>query len=1585
MKKTDEHQFQGMQRDMSVSKQQAQFLWEAHNIRLTARHGDTLLSITNEKGTEKAAVDGGFDGAKIIGSYMGHCVIGDYLTVFTHADEGDYIFRIHKDSDLTFSMTCLTGVVYELSTINVIGYKPLNLNFDLEHPLQTLGVFENEYIQKVYWTDGVNQPRVINIVKDSLGGNVTYNDDSFDFVPKMTLHDSVRVRKIADSSGSFGAGVIQYVVSYFNKYGQQSNISCVSPLIGTSFNSRAGSPEEKIGNSFEVTVHDPDTSFEYARIYSIFRSSIDATASCKRVADIKLSNTSSGDSSAELVVNNPASQTSARREYAFQVRETYSGEWKSCSEYKDKIQDVKINTVVGGAFYVFNKTEYPELTIRADIYTSATTTASKYITWGETATLYLSEEGQYINQQYPEVQMIYGRTSSGAVQTFLIADYINRQEYSSEGIRFVDNGAIGDDIDPQELLYIGGESITAETIEQKDGTLFLGNIKVSRPQVPDTIKRQLSEQAAGPDSSDDWSDCRYAYIPIVLNSDNYKWGNSLNAKMSLAGMYDKYGKYIDSCANVSTAGFKVREHYRLGVQFQYKTGKWSEPIFLADKTESNMPGISENGNCFTLTIPTFSATLDAESCEALVKAGYVRARGMVTLPSMQDRLVVAQGMLNPTVYSIALRNSNSPDFQSSWFFRPWPSSSNGDTANSRKDEVKYGASVEYRHNHSLYGFNNRGAEIQGVPMGWGGKEYKAGGSLPYGENTVTINIGHGSGDDYDRAVGVDQCVNIFCVDQQNVTMHSPDFEFDDSFSSLDLNNVLARTVGLVEFSANSGDIDIQTSSPVIGTVSTGFYHKALSTTNARLSDKRLCAGLFYWDWLADDKDEDTYQAWIHENMEFPFMVYPWSRTGSLNNDCNRPAGTGTRSAVLSRKVISNIKYSQDNLPLSGELKLKGQTGETNASNAIQLFDSDQVAIVKTAGLNYYGNVDMLLTPPVPYGSVFSGGGSTDLTYWNPISGVPEGKRQCEFDDDSRLWFWGTLQQGTCRILSEDMLDPKWGVFQDDESTNYNIGDKYGALRLSRETVRMKYKSTPHAVLSLNSPLQDTSSKDFSCLYLAELYKTAREDTDFGGTSDEAKQANLWIPAGEPVELKKTGTKIRFDYGDTWYQRYDCLKTYPYTEDDTNSVVEIGSFMVETHVNIDGRYDRNRGQDSNLTMRPTNFNLINEVYSQTDNFFNYRILDSDYYDLTYFPSMVTWATMKNNAAEVDPWTTVTLASTLELDGVKGAVTDLVTNKDTLYAFQERGITQILFNSRVAISTSDNVPIEISNNYKVDGDRYISTSVGCASKFAVAKSPSGVYFVDSISHALYLLNGDQLANVSDTHGFGYWFSQQDTGSLWQLGRRDEEMSGARGTALYYDMNKKDLYITTPDETLCYSELLGQFTSFLSYEGGALFNIGSTFHALTNKGYEKCDLWNMFEGTYNSYFYDKRQTDITFISNAESVLDKTFTNLEIRGDFYDESGELQHERFFDSIRVWDEYQDTADTALTYKPYPYTTASVGSNLKKKFRIWRCDIPRAWKNGKRSMDRIRNTWCKIQLTMNKDAENPLHMETHDIGVIYYT
>ena len=104
--------------------------------------------------------------------------------------------------------------------------------------------------------------------------------------------------------------------------------------------------------------------------------------------------------------------------------------------------------------------------------------------------------------------------------------------------------------------------------------------------------------------------------------------------------------------------------------------------------------------------------------------------------------------------------------------------------------------------------------------------------------------------------------------------------------------------------------------------------------------------------------------------------------------------------------------------------------------------------------------------------------------------------------------------------------------------------------------------------------------------------------------------------------------LSWTIGDTYYQRFDTLKTYAYSDNDENSIIDITSFMVETRINIDGRTDRNRGQESNLQMSPSNFNLINDIYSQRDNFLTYRILDDDVQNRKKFPNQITWSLTKN---------------------------------------------------------------------------------------------------------------------------------------------------------------------------------------------------------------------------------------------------------------------------------------------------------------------------------------------------------------------
>lgn len=79
----------GMNRDLSVSKVDKSAVYENRNIRIIARDQDTLLSVTNERGTKVASISG-----QIEGELVGWNVLNEHVILFTHDSNGvDHIYR----------------------------------------------------------------------------------------------------------------------------------------------------------------------------------------------------------------------------------------------------------------------------------------------------------------------------------------------------------------------------------------------------------------------------------------------------------------------------------------------------------------------------------------------------------------------------------------------------------------------------------------------------------------------------------------------------------------------------------------------------------------------------------------------------------------------------------------------------------------------------------------------------------------------------------------------------------------------------------------------------------------------------------------------------------------------------------------------------------------------------------------------------------------------------------------------------------------------------------------------------------------------------------------------------------------------------------------------------------------------------------------------------------------------------------------------------------------------------------------------------------------------------------------------------
>ena len=259
----------GMNRDISVSSFNAELAFENVNLRLATQDGNTMMSWVNEKGPSEITIteitqawdDQVLPIFTIQGTVIGTAVINHQLVLFTTVREvaslagSDRIYVFKYDDEEKTSMS---------GTLLFQG----NLNFSIDYPIETMVAYESSYIQKVYWTDDRNQPRLINIAasKDKVAkwhSTTTSQKCFFDFVPVFTMEeDNVAITKNTISGGLFAPGVIQYVFTYLNKYGQESNIAYQSTLYYLSHSDRGASPEDKVSSSFTITIDNADSNFD---------------------------------------------------------------------------------------------------------------------------------------------------------------------------------------------------------------------------------------------------------------------------------------------------------------------------------------------------------------------------------------------------------------------------------------------------------------------------------------------------------------------------------------------------------------------------------------------------------------------------------------------------------------------------------------------------------------------------------------------------------------------------------------------------------------------------------------------------------------------------------------------------------------------------------------------------------------------------------------------------------------------------------------------------------------------------------------------------------------------------------------------------------------------------------------------------------------------------------------------------------------------------------------------------------------------------------------------------------------------------
>ena len=274
-----------MNQDIDIQSSSPDTAFRLFNIKNQTLDNSSSNNLTNEKGNTELQVVNYIteEATSIAGKILGiiQCT-ADTVVIFTYVDNfTNVIYKLQYDS------------VNDRIKAKIVAQGDFGIPLSYEREGKTIdtevsGIFSYEHseLQKVYWVDGVNQLRYLNIADSNESLPIT-EENKLNSSPTFAMNHHIEVERIV-GGGVFQSGVVQYAFTYFNKYGAETNIVDMTPLYYISEDTKGVREDEVVGCSFKVTIKNPDTSFDYIRLYSIQRTALNGEPIVKIVGDLKL-------------------------------------------------------------------------------------------------------------------------------------------------------------------------------------------------------------------------------------------------------------------------------------------------------------------------------------------------------------------------------------------------------------------------------------------------------------------------------------------------------------------------------------------------------------------------------------------------------------------------------------------------------------------------------------------------------------------------------------------------------------------------------------------------------------------------------------------------------------------------------------------------------------------------------------------------------------------------------------------------------------------------------------------------------------------------------------------------------------------------------------------------------------------------------------------------------------------------------------------------------------------------------------------------------------------------------------------------
>jgi hypothetical protein len=225
----------GMNCDLATGLIQSDKYRDAQNFRIITTEGSTTGSLENIKGT-KSIIDDAAVQDLVDGMIIGSCQLRDSIILFTTENEGDVpTARGNRIYKLQVNLNTETQTLLDLLYDDSLNVDDSSLCFSTYYPIKAIGKYETPNVQKVYWTDGYNNLRYLNVANYlTVDGTVYAVDgdymsvDKFEFLPKFIATKPV-LKDIV--GGNISTGMIAYAYQLYMINGAETAFSPLSDPI----------------------------------------------------------------------------------------------------------------------------------------------------------------------------------------------------------------------------------------------------------------------------------------------------------------------------------------------------------------------------------------------------------------------------------------------------------------------------------------------------------------------------------------------------------------------------------------------------------------------------------------------------------------------------------------------------------------------------------------------------------------------------------------------------------------------------------------------------------------------------------------------------------------------------------------------------------------------------------------------------------------------------------------------------------------------------------------------------------------------------------------------------------------------------------------------------------------------------------------------------------------------------------------------------------------------------------------------------------------------------------------------------------